>query len=105
MPAAAKRQALPILTLALALGVGGCSAMRWHKPGGDDAARAGDLAACRKEAQAKSGGPAAALGLPGSNDPRFGPMGPSQADQRMQESQAEGSCMRQRGYTLVRSPG
>ena len=102
MPAAANRQALPILTLALALGICGCSAMRWHKSGGDDAALARDLAACRKEALDRFGG-SGALALPGSNDPRFGPMGPSQADQRMQASQAEGACMRQRGYALVLS--
>jgi uncharacterized protein YceK len=102
MPAAANRQALLILTLALVLGIGGCSTMRWHKAGGDDAALARDLAACRKEAQDRFGG-AGALALPGSTDPRFGPMGPSPADQRMQESQAHGTCMRQRGYTLVPS--
>ena len=76
--------------------------MRWHKFGGDRAALEKDLAACRKDAQAKFGG-AASFGLPGTNDPRFGPMGPSQADLRMQESQAEGACMRQRGYVLVPS--
>jgi len=35
-------------------------------------------------------------------DPRFGaPTGPSQADQMMQESQALGFCMRDKGYALV----
>src|SRR5258706_9262484 len=104
MLAASTRQALLILTLALALGICGCSAMRWHKSGGDDAALARDLAACRKEAQDRFGG-AGSLALPGSTDPRFGPMGPSQAEQRMQESQAEGACMRHRGYALVPSRG
>ena len=102
MLTAATRQALLILTLALALGLCGCTGMRWQKSGGDDTALAQDLAACRKEAQNRFGG-AATLALPGSTDPRFGPMGPSQADQRMQESQAEGACMRQRGYALVPS--
>ena len=74
--------------------------MHWHKPDGDDAALAHDLEACRKEAQQRYGG-ASALAQPISNDPRFGPLGPSQADQRMQESQALGTCMRQRGYGLV----
>src|SRR5258706_6011121 len=104
MPAAANRQALPILTLTLVLGISGCSTMHWHKTGGDDAALARDLAACRKEAQDRFGG-AGALALPGSTDPRLGPMGPSQAEQRMQESQAEGACMRHRGYALVPSRG
>jgi hypothetical protein len=74
--------------------------MRWHKPDGNDAALARDLEACRKEAQQKFGG-ASALGQPISSDPRFGPIGPSQADLRMQESQALGRCMRSRGYGLV----
>jgi len=74
--------------------------MRWHKSDGNDAALAQDLEACRKEAQQRFGG-ASALALPIFNDPRFGPMGPSPADLRMQESQALGMCMRSRGYGLV----
>lgn len=74
--------------------------MRWHKPGGGDAALGGDLAACRKLTQDRFG----ASGPPGMTnvDPRFGaPFGPSQADVRMQEGQAEGACMRGKGYVLV----
>ena len=74
--------------------------MRWHKAGGDDAALTADLAACRKLAQDRFG----ASGPPGMTgvDPRFGaPFGPSQADVRMQEGQAEGACMRGKGYVLV----
>jgi hypothetical protein len=102
MRTAASRLALPFLTFVLLLGMCGCGAMRWHKPDGDDAAMAHDLEACRKEAQQRYGG-ASALGVLSPNDPRFGPMGPSQADLRMQEGQALGACMRQRGYVLVPS--
>jgi uncharacterized protein YceK len=101
MRAINSRLALPFLTVVLALGLSGCADMRWHNSGGNDSALEKDLAACRRDAQAKFGSSAAALGLPGSNDPRFGPMGPSQADVRMQESQAEGACMRGKGYVLV----
>ena len=100
MRTAASRPALPILTFALALGLCGCAEMHWQKADGSDASVAQDLEACRKEAQARFGGPGS-FGLPNSNDPRFGPMGPSQADQRMQESQAAGMCMRGKGYALV----
>lgn len=78
----------------------GCAGMHWHKPDGNDAILAQDLEACRKEAQQRYGG-ASALAQPISNDPRFGPLGPSQADLRMQESQALGMCMRAKGYGLV----
>jgi hypothetical protein len=75
--------------------------VRWHKAGGDDAALAQDLAVCRKQAQDKFGG-AGGLAPSAAFDPRFGaPSGPSQADLRMQEGQALGMCMRQRGYVLV----
>lgn len=74
--------------------------MRWHKPGGDDAALAQDLAACRKQSPDMFGG-AGSLGPPTAPDPRFGPMGPSQADLRMQDSLALGKCMRGKGYGLV----
>ena len=90
--------ALPIF--ALVLGLGGCAGVRWQKPGADDSALAQDLTACRKLAQEKFGG-AAGIVMPSSPDPRFGPMGPSQADLRMQESQAAGMCMRGKGYALV----
>jgi hypothetical protein len=93
-------RALHLFTLALALGLCGCTGVRWHNSGGDDAALAQDLADCRKQVQQKFGG-AGSLGPPIAIDPRFGPMGPSQADLRMQESQALGMCMRGKGYALV----
>jgi hypothetical protein len=100
MRATASRPVLPFLTFALLLGMCGCGSMRWHKPDGDDAALAQDLEACRNEAHQRFGG-AAALGVLSPNDPRFGPTGPSQADVRMQEGQALGTCMRSKGYGLV----
>jgi len=101
MRTAASRPALPILTFALALAMCGCAELHWQKADGSDASVAQDLEACRKEAQAKFGS-ASAFGMTaGLNDPRFGPTGPSQADLRMQESQAASTCMRQRGYVLV----
>ena len=99
MRATALPRALLLLTLALALGLCACAELRWHQSGGDDAALAPDLAACRKQVQDKSGG-AGRLG-PAMTDPRFGPMGPSQADLQMQESQAVGMCMRDKGYSLI----
>lgn len=99
-----RRPALPRallhLTLALALGLCACTPVRWHKADGDDAKLAQDLAACRKLTQDRSG----AVGAPGMSnvDPRFGaPFGPSQADVRMQQGEAEGACMRGKGYVLV----
>jgi len=100
MQARASRPALPIFTIVVTLGLCGCAGVRWHKADGDDAALAQDLAACRKQAEDKFGG-AGSLGPPTATDPRFGPMGPSQADLRMQENQALGRCMRAKGYTLV----
>ena len=82
------------------LALSACAPMRWHKPGGDDAAMDGDLAACRKLTRDRFG----SVGGPGMTnvDPRFGaPFGPSQADVRMQEGQALGACMRGKGYVLV----
>ena len=87
----------------MACSLAGCAGVRWHKTGGDDAALAQDLAACRKQAQQKLGG-AGSIGLPTATDPRFGaPFGPSPAELRMQESQAVGMCMRGKGYDLVSS--
>ena len=100
MRAKALPRALLLSTLALAIGLCACAGVRWHKPGGDDAALAQDLAACRKQAQDKFGA-AGGLGPLTAIDPRFGPMGASQADLRMQESQALGTCMRGKGYGLV----
>ena len=86
--------------LFFAFALAACTQLHWQKADGDEAALARDLSACRKQAQAASGG----LGpvAPSSPiDPRFGPIGPGPAEQRMQESQAEGQCMRGKGYTLV----
>ena len=100
MRAASSRPALPFITFVLALGVSGCGSVHWHKPGAGSTDVANELEACRKEAQARFG--AAALGgMMSPTDPRFGPTGPSQADLRMQESQATGTCMRGKGYVLV----
>jgi hypothetical protein len=82
-------------------GLTACAGVRWHKADGDDAALAQDLAACRRQAQNKVGF-IGGLGPSTPMDPRFGaPMGPSQADQMMQEAQVVGFCMRDKGYTLV----
>jgi hypothetical protein len=86
--------------LLFAFALAACSQMRWQKADGGDATLARDLSACRKQAQAMYGAPGSFT--PSSQlDPRFGPTGPGPAEQRMQESQAEGQCMRQRGYVLV----
>ena len=98
--ASASARALRFFAIVLLLALSACSAVRWQKPGADDAALAKDLAACRKQGQDKLGG-TGSLAPPASTDPRFGPMGPSQADLRMQEGQALGVCMRARGYVLV----
>jgi hypothetical protein len=100
MRAIRSRLALRFITFALALGLYGCGGMHWHKPDGSDASLSRDLEVCRNEAQARFGSPSA-LGMTNPNDPRFGPTGPSQADLRMQESQAAGTCMRGKGYVLV----
>lgn len=87
--------------IALAAGLGGCGGVHWHKPGADDAALTKDLGECRRQAQSRLG-IAGRLGPPTSMDPRFGgPSGPSQSDLMMQESQALGFCMREKGYALV----
>ena len=101
---AASRQSFTLVAAALAATLAllqACSGdVRWTKPDTDEAVMANDMAFCRKQAQATFGGPAAAIPQ-AQIDPRFGPTGPSQADRVMQESQAVGSCMRGRGYTLV----
>ena len=92
--------------IALALGAATLSlsacggSVRWSKPGADEAALSRDLGECRRQAQARLG-VAGGLGMSSSMDPRFGPTGPSTADQMMQESQAVGVCMREKGYALV----
>ena len=87
--------------IALAAGLSGCGGVHWHKPGADDAALTKDLGECRRTSQTRLG-IAGSVGPPTSVDPRFGaPSGPSQADLMMQESQATGFCMREKGYVLV----
>jgi hypothetical protein len=87
--------------LSFAFALNGCAEPRWHKAGAGEAALSEDLAACNKLAQDKAAR-AGNLGLPPVYDPRFGaPVGPSQAEQRLQERQAADTCMRQRGYVLA----
>jgi hypothetical protein len=100
MHALSSRSALRFLAFVLALGLCGCGGLHWHKPDGSDASVSRDLEVCRNEAQTRFRS-ASALAMPSPGDPRFGPTGPSQADLRMQESQATGTCMRAKGYVLV----
>jgi hypothetical protein len=94
----ALHRSLPLFTFVLVLAA--CGELRWQKASGDDATLTRDLAACRSQAQERFGG-AGSIGLPPTTDPRFGPVGPSQADLQMQQSQAIGACMRGKGYALV----
>jgi hypothetical protein len=94
-----RNPALPLFAFVIALGLGACGAVRWHKVDGDDSALARDLGACHKQVQDRFG-TAGRVGPLAPTDPRFGPP-PSQADQRMQEAQAVGNCMRGKGYSLV----
>jgi hypothetical protein len=91
------RNSVAVILLCLAA----CGEMRWQKAGGDEAGLANDLSACSKQAHERSarmwGPPAPRAEI----SPVFGPTGPSQADLRLQESQAVTLCMRERGYTLV----
>jgi hypothetical protein len=96
-PAAAPLAAAALLALA------SCAPVHWQKKDGDNSALAQDLADCRRLGLERS----AAMGtsIPRSEiSPVFGPMGPSPADARMQETQAVTGCMRQRGYVLVPAP-
>ena len=97
----ASRQSFTLCALALLALLPACASdVRWTKANTDEAEMAKDMAFCRKQAQATYGGPGAMAPQP-QIDPRFGPTGPTPADRAMQESQAVGSCMRGRGYTLV----
>ena len=86
--------------LLFAFTLAACAPVRWQKADGDASTLAPDLQACRKLAQERSAR-MGYIGMAPSNDPRFGPTGPSQADQLMQEKQAEFFCMRDKGYALV----
>jgi len=92
-----RKACLLLFALALAACGGG---VRWQKAGADEAMLASELSACRKQAQTMYGG-AAAMVPAGSIDPRFGPTGPTPADNLMQIEQAVGACMRGKGYALV----
>ena len=102
------RRLLPLSTLLLAAGLSGCGSVDWVKPGADEATVTQDLHACQREAQVTLSRlygppmPAQSLGV----DPRFGIESPrpSPADRMLQEQQAVGRCMRERGYTLVSVP-
>ena len=94
------RPAPALLAAAALLSLASCAPVHWQKKDGDNSALAQDLAACRKLGQERS----AAMGtsVPRSEiSPVFGPMGPSPADARMQETQVVTGCMRQRGYVLA----
>lgn len=88
--------------LLVALALAGCTDLRWRKADGDDAQLAQDLSACRKLAQERTARLWGVMPPRTSIDPRYGaPAEPSQADLRLQESQALDACMRARGYVLV----
>ncbi len=99
------RSAPAPLAAAALLALAGCADVHWQKKDGDNSSLAQDLGACRRLAAERS----AAMGtaIPRSEiSPVFGPMGPSPADARMQESQVVTGCMREKGYVLVPvSPG
>jgi hypothetical protein len=87
--------------LFFAFALDGCAEQRWRKPGASEAALTEDFNVCSKLAREKAAR-AGNLGLPPVSDPRLGaPVGPSQADQRLQERQAADACMREKGYALV----
>lgn len=88
------------LLLLAVLVLAACAEVHWQKKDGDNSVLAQDLAACRKLGLERS----AAMGtaIPRTEiSPVFGPMGPSPADARMQESQVVTGCMREKGYALV----
>jgi len=94
------RPAPALLAAAALLALASCTQVHWQKKDGDNSALSQDLAACRRLGLERS----AAMGtsVPRSEiSPVFGPMGPSPADARMQETQVVTGCMRQRGYVLA----
>ena len=91
-----------LFAISLALALVACGAVRWTKPGSDDATLANDLAACRVAAHD------AIMRMYGPPQPAFSsaqtagaPVEPSLADRQMREQQAVGKCMREKGYILV----
>jgi hypothetical protein len=94
------RPATALLAAAALAALAACAQVHWQKKDGDNSSLANDLAACRKAGLERS----AAMGtsVPRSEiSPVFGPMGPSPADARMQETQVVTACMREKGYVLV----
>ena len=90
--------------LIIAFALASCAQLRWQKAGADEPVLARDLSACSKLAQDRT---ARLWGIapPATTDPRFGPpSAPSQAELRLQESQAVDTCMRGKGYALVPVP-
>ena len=86
--------------LLFAIALASCAELRWQKAGADEAGLGPDLSACSKLAQERT---ARLWGIapPVSSDPRFGPIGPSAAEIRLQENQAVTLCMKAKGYALV----
>jgi hypothetical protein len=77
-----------------------CAELAWRKDGGDNAGLDPDLSACSKLAQERTQR-MWGIAPPVSMDPRIGPIGPSAAEIRLQESQAVTLCMKKKGYALV----
>jgi hypothetical protein len=97
------RPAPALLAATALLALASCAPVHWQKKDGDNAALAQDLAACRKLGLERS--VAMGTNIPRSEiSPVFGPMGPSPADARMQETQVVTGCMRDKGYALVPVP-
>jgi len=94
-----RRAVSPLFFFAI-LALGACAEVRWQKADGDDSALSQDLTGCRKlgmERTVRMGS-----SIPRSEiSPVFGPMGPSPAEARMQETQVVTGCMREKGYVLV----
>jgi hypothetical protein len=86
--------------LLFAFALASCAELAWRKEGADNAGLDQDLSACSKLAQERT---ARMWGIapPVSTDARFGPIGPSAAEIRLQESQAVTTCMKAKGYVLV----
>ena len=94
------------LSLFLAIALAACAPARWQKAGADEAETGRDLSACRKVAHEKMQRRwGAAADAPRAEiSPVFGPTGPSQADIRLQETQAVTVCMREKGYAMTSAP-
>jgi hypothetical protein len=94
------RPAPALLAATALLALASCAQVHWQKKDGDNSALAQDLSACRKLGLERS--VAMGANIPRSEiSPVFGPIGPSPADARMQETQVVTGCMREKGYALV----